>query len=497
MDVSQSFTDLFTEFSLDVWLFLVLLVVIYAVISFGLDVAFKRFKIAVKAIRFLKWFCVLISVYLLEYMALPRMGMEVPDTPFVFVKAVAIWFVLVRFLDGCYAEIYLKKIKKEQVNHIFIDLTKFLIFVVIGISLLKVVFDIDPSSILTSSAILTAVIGFAMQDTIGSLISGLLIQIEKPFAIGDWIAVAANEGKVVEISWRYTKIKTISKDYVLIPNNSISRDTLVNFNRPIPYVRRQIEIGVDFSIPPVRVKTALMEVLEKSSTILKAPSPIVRLMEYGPYRMQYRIIFYVRQFESARRAIDEINTAIWYQFRKEDIPIPYPQSVLASREYHQPRDETPAIVELLKNITLFKGMAEENLDLLVRSSCTKTFLQNQLVVSKGATDTTLFILLEGSVVVESDGKILAEFEQGNFFGEMALLTGQPRSADIRAKTVVRCLVVDREGFSMILSKSPRIYENIQDIFNERMLDRDRKGMLNTTKVTEISLLERFRQIFME
>jgi CRP-like cAMP-binding protein len=118
-------------------------------------------------------------------------------------------------------------------------------------------------------------------------------------------------------------------------------------------------------------------------------------------------------------------------------------------------------------------------------------------VSKGATDTTLFILLEGSVVVESDGKILAEFEQGNFFGEMALLTGQPRSADIRAKTVVRCLVVDREGFSMILSKSPRIYENIQDIFNERMLDRDRKGMLNTTKVTEISLLERFRQIFME
>jgi hypothetical protein len=240
-----------------------------------------------------------------------------------------------------------------------------------------------------------------------------------------------------------------------------------------------------------------MEVLEKSSTILKAPSPIVRLMEYGPYRMQYRIIFYVRQFESARRAIDEINTAIWYQFRKEDIPIPYPQSVLASREYHQPRDETPAIVELLKNITLFKGMAEENLDLLVRSSCTKTFLQNQLVVSKGATDTTLFILLEGSVVVESDGKILAEFEQGNFFGEMALLTGQPRSADIRAKTVVRCLVVDREGFSMILSKSPRIYENIQTIFNERMLDRDRKGMLNTTKVTEISLLERFRQIFME
>jgi small-conductance mechanosensitive channel len=497
MDVSQSFADFLGEFSFDAWFFLVLLTVIYAVISFGLDAAFKRYNIAIKAIRFLKWFFVLISVYVLEYIVLPRMGLEVPETPFIFVKAVVIWFVVVRFLDGCYAEIYLKKIKKEQVNHIFIDLTKFLFFIVICVSLLKIGFDIDPSSILTSSAILTAVIGFAMQDTIGSLISGLLIQIEKPFAIGDWIAVAAHEGKVVEISWRYTKIKTISRDYVLIPNNSISRDTLVNFNRPIPYVRRQIEIGVDFSIPPVRVKTALMEVLEKSSIILKVPSPIVRLMEYGPYRMQYRIIFYVRQFESARRAIDEINTAIWYQFRKEDIPIPYPQSVLASREYHQPRDETPAIVEMLKNITLFKGMAEDSLDLLVRSSCMKSFLQNQVIVTKGSTDTTLFILLEGSVAVESDGRILAEFEQGNFFGEMALLTGQPRSADIKAKTVVRCLVVDREGFSMILSKSPGIYENIQAMFNERMLDRDKKGMLQDKKVTETSLLERFRKIFME
>jgi len=497
MDYPQNISDLFATVTFEAWLFLALLILIYVAISLGLDAVSKRYNIAIKAVRFLKWFFVLISIYVLEYAVLPRMGTEIPDKPFFFVKAVVFWFVVVRFLDGCYAEIYLKKIKQEQVNHIFIDLAKLVFFVIIVVVLLKSTFDIDPSSILTSSAILTAVIGFAMQDTIGSLISGLLIQIEKPFAIGDWIAVATHEGKVVEISWRYTKIKTISRDYVLIPNNSISRDTLVNFNRPIPYVRRQIEIGVDFSIPPVRVKTALMEVLEKSSVILKSPSPIVRLMEYGPYRMQYRIIFYVRQFESARRAIDEINTSIWYQFRKEHIPVPYPQSELAIKEYHQPRDETLAIIDTLKNISLFRGMTDDNLDLLVRSSYVKSYLQDQIIVRKDSIDTTLFVLLEGNVVVECDGKSLAEFEEGNFFGEMALLTGQPRSADIKAKTAVRCLVVDREGFSMILSKSPRIYENIQAMFNERMLDRDRKGMLHDRKIAEVSLLDRFRQIFME
>ncbi len=497
MDFSRRFPELFASISLEAWLLLVLLFVIYGGVSLALHLASKRYNVAIKTVRFLKWLVIFICLYILEYGVLPKIGMDIPEKGIFFAKAVVVWFMVIRFLDGWYAEIYLKKIKRQQVNHIFIDLTKFVCFIVIGVIILKSAFDIDPSSILTSSAILTAVIGFAMQDTIGSLISGLLIQIETPFAIGDWIAVATHEGKVVEISWRYTKIRTISKDYVLIPNNSISRDTLVNFNRPIPYVRRRINIGVDFSIPPVRVKTALMEVLEKSSIILKSPAPIIRLMEYGPYRMEYRIIFYVREFDAARRAVDEINTSIWYQFRKEHIPIPYPQSELAVKEYHQPRDETQTILETLRNITLFKGMTDETLELLVRSSYVKGFLQDQIIVRKGGTDTTLFVLLEGRVVVECDGKSLAEFGQGDFFGEMALLTGEPRSADIKAVEPVRCVVVDREGFRMILAKSPRIYENIQAMFNERMLDRDKKGMLHHKKIAGAGLLERFRQIFME
>lgn len=497
MDFSKDIPGWFAWVTLDAWLFLALLVGMYMAISLGLNAASRRYRIAVNAIRFLKWLVIFLCLCVFEYGLIPRTGLDIPEAFFLLAKGIVVWFMVIRFLDGWYVAIYLKKIKHRQVNHIFIDLIKFLCFMIIGVVILKSALDVDPSSILTSSAILTAVIGFAMQDTIGSLISGMLIQIEKPFAIGDWIAVATHEGKVVEISWRYTKIKTISRDYVLIPNNSISRDTLVNFNRPIPYVRRQLEIGVDFSVPPVRVKTALMEVLEKSSIILKSPAPIIRLMEYGPYRMQYRIIFYVRQFEAARRAVDEINTSIWYQFRKEQIPIPYPQSQMAMREFHQPPDETPRIVEMLREIPLFKGMEDDALDVLVRSSYVKGFLQDQIVVRKGSTDTTLFVILEGRIEVVCDGKVLAQLERGEFFGEMALLTGEPRSADIRTMEPVRCLVVDREGFRMILAKSPRIYDNIQAMFNERMLDRDRKGMLHARKATETSLLDRFRQIFME
>ncbi|MDD4649132.1 MAG: mechanosensitive ion channel family protein [Desulfoplanes sp.] len=497
MEFFHHCTELFASATTEAWLFLAVLCALYAAISMGLHVIGQRLGIAAKTVRFLKWCLVLSCLIFLESWLLPHFAISPPEKSFFSAKAVVIWFVLISFLDGWYVEIYLKKIKHRQVNHIFIDLTKLVLFVILGIVILKFTFDINPGSILTSSAILTAVIGFAMQDTIGSLISGLLIQIEKPFELGDWISVAAHEGKVVEISWRYTKIMTLSKDYILIPNNSISKDTLVNFNRPIPYVRRQTEIGVDFSIPPVRVKAALMEVLEKSSIILMTPAPIVRLIEYGPYRMQYQIIFYVRQFESARRAIDEINTSIWYQFRKEHIPVPYPQSELAVKEYHQREDDTPAIVETVKHIPLFRGMTDENLDLLVRSSYVKGFLHDQAIVRKGATDTTLFVILEGKVEVACNGKKLAEFEAGNFFGEMALLTGEPRSADIKAVEYARCLVVDREGFRMILSASPLIYDNIQNMFNERMLDRNRQGMFDGKKDVDMSFLERFRKIFME
>ncbi|MFP4657983.1 MAG: mechanosensitive ion channel domain-containing protein [Desulfonatronovibrionaceae bacterium] len=112
------------------------------------------------------------------------------------------------------------------------------------------------------------------------------------------------EGKVVDISWRYTKLETVTLGYLLIPNNSISRDTLVNYSQPISKVMRVLDIGAAYDVPPIKVKQALHEVISKASLVENYPRPAARLNRYEDLRIVYRVVFYIRNLEDSWQAWD-------------------------------------------------------------------------------------------------------------------------------------------------------------------------------------------------
>ncbi len=397
-------------------------------------------------------------------------------------------------LDGVYADLYIRRVKKKAVNHYFIDLCKFLVVIVLAISAIKSAFNIDPASILTSSAILTAIIGLSMQDTIGSFISGLLIQFEKPFSLGDWIQVGPLTGKVVTISWRYTKIQTIDRDYILIPNNSISKDSLTNYSQPISRVRREISVPVPLDVPPVKVKAALEEVLKNSHYVARRPKARVRADEYRDDRVIYAIVFYANRYEELRAARDELVSSVWYHFRKHGIDLPYPV-----REIRRPRREAAGsdanVIERLKNIPLFAGLSEETLGKLIQSSATLRYDESDTIVATGDLGTTLYVILEGNVAVRRENEVVANLGPGDFFGEMALLTGEARQADVQAMEPTRCLEVDREAFRLVLQKEKGVLDNIKAIFDQRST-RDKGRMMQSAHPNAGSLFNRFRKIFL-
>ncbi|MFP4657982.1 MAG: hypothetical protein ACLFMP_04765 [Desulfonatronovibrionaceae bacterium] len=144
----------------------------------------KEQAISRNNLRFVKWVFLLAGLYGCELFVFPALKVRIPEGLFYLVKTLVLWMLLKSFLDGFYSEIYLKKIRKKQVNYIVLDFFKLLFFCALVILVIKNVFKVNPGSILTSSAILTAIIGLSIQDTIGSLISGLLIQLEKPFKLG-------------------------------------------------------------------------------------------------------------------------------------------------------------------------------------------------------------------------------------------------------------------------------------------------------------------------
>src|SRR5690606_39397019 len=112
---------------------------------------------------------------------------------------------------------------------------------------------VEPASLLATSALLTAVIGLSLQETLGNLFAGLAIQAERPFEVNDWIQFDEHRhrvGRVVEINWRATKVETSDRVILTVPNGVLARAPIMNFSRPTALVRRSVYVDAPFDAPP-------------------------------------------------------------------------------------------------------------------------------------------------------------------------------------------------------------------------------------------------------
>jgi len=421
-----------------------------------------------------------------------RMFLGSLDAPVVALYCLFTWQAFRALLLDVYGGLYLTRIQKKTPNRLFNSLFSLLAAVVIAGIGLRGVFDVDVSSILTSSAILTAVVGFSLQDTIGSLFSGLLIQTEKPFKLGDWIKVGDIEGQVTEISWRYTKLQTIARSLVLIPNNVIAKERVLNLCEPIPEVSVPVSVPTPVDTPPVKVKSALEEALRKSPLVCKDPPPRVRLVEIGLDQVQYRVFFFVRDYADAFLAKSELLSAIWYEFKKQGIDFPAPRMNLLRAS----KDSCLVVKDMagvIASIGMFEGLSREDLELLVQCSAVRTFAPGVVVMEHGRPGTTMFIIVSGSVSVSVGGKELSVLGPGEIFGEMALLTGLPRQADVTAIEPATCLEVDREAFRGVMDKAPVLVANVNRVFREREASIMRSPGMGSDSAD--GLFDMFRRIF--
>ncbi len=475
---------------------LAVLVLAYAAVAIPTRGLVKRGLLARNGLETVNWLFLLLLGRLLDEALAPLHTSELLRKAFLLAYILIGWKFAKSIIDGFYKEIYLTKIKQRQVNQLWLDLLKFLLLLGLVMIGLKSVLNIQPGSILTSSAILTAVIGFSLQDTIGSLFSGLLIQMEKPFKPGNWIRVGDAEGQVVEITWRYTKLRTVERNYILVPNNIISRTQLINYNEPVPFVRQNVRVPAPLDAPPVKIKYALEDAMNKCRLVLPKPTPRARFREITENRIIYEMQYYIKDYADAAPSRDEVQSSVWYEFKKMGMDLPQP---MLRVEQLAPAAHGGALhdaVKLLQGISLFAGMSEDDLGLLIVTSSIRTYAHGFQIVRQGQKGTTLYIILEGTVAVKRGGNTLAELGAGQFFGEMALLTGEARAADVFVTAdAAKCLIVDREGFRIIMDKSPVVIRNIEEIFRARAAQTARDLASDAPEGGAQSLWDRFKSIF--
>ena len=166
------------------------------------------------------------------------------------------------------------------------------------------------------------VVGFALQDTLGNAFAGLAIQSEKPFQVGHWIRVGEFEGRVAEVTWRATKLRTKTGNFVVVPNNIVAKEAITNYSEPAAPTRAGGRGRRQLRRTPDAVKPAMQEAMAQAPHVLRSPGPGRAARRFDASAINYRARFWIDDYELDEEARDEVRVAIYYAFARRGIEIP-------------------------------------------------------------------------------------------------------------------------------------------------------------------------------
>jgi len=198
-------------------------------------------------------------------------------------------------------------------------------YVLAALATFKAVFvEAEITTLLAASAVTSLVLGLALQPILGNFFSGLVISLEKPFRINDWIRIGGTEGQVIQVTWRTTHLRTRDNDNLVIPNAEIASSELINYFYPHPLHMERIHVGVHYRTPPYRVREALLAAAARVPDVLQKPTSEVYLIEFADSAIIHELRIWVENIAGLPGIASQVRTAIWEEFNKRDIVIPFP-----------------------------------------------------------------------------------------------------------------------------------------------------------------------------
>jgi CRP-like cAMP-binding protein len=261
-----------------------------------------------------------------------------------------------------------------------------------------------------------------------------------------------------------------------VPNGIMSKEAILNYSEPTVPTRLKIEVGVSYLTPPNVARTAILEGLQHCPLVLKTPPPSVLLHDFAASALLYHVWFWIGDYALDLEARDQVRTTIWYAFRRRNIEIPYPIQIEYSKEELPLRSEGDVLsaAAQLGEIDLFATLSAESRIALSRGAVEHLFAGGEPIVRQGDRGSSMYVVLSGRarVVLEPSGQEVAAIEPGGFFGEMSMLTGDPRTATVRAVDDVKVLEITAERFREIALERPGLVEHISSVVAERRVGLD-------------------------
>jgi small-conductance mechanosensitive channel len=342
-------------------------------------------------------------------------------------------------------------------------------------------------ALFTTSAIFGVILGLALQDTLGNFFAGISLQADRPFQVGDVISVGAQQltGVVEEISWRAIKIRTFQNHVTVISNSSAAKESLEvcprdNLNA------RLVFFNTLYTDSPAKTIHVVREAVREAENVSTRITPIVRIRNLADSGIDYELKYWLKDYAKYNDTDALVRQRIWYAFRRNGINFAYPTRTLyVNRSAGRPDRDRGAIVERLAAVDIFAPLSATEIGMLAQAAVRHVFAPDELVIRAGDEGSSMFVVHDGRVQVQisENGKSLpvATLNDGDFFGEMALFTGEPRTANVVALQETEVLEIGYSAMKQVFDTNPDLVESLSFIITER-----RQGLASQQNVPTAS-----------
>jgi small-conductance mechanosensitive channel/CRP-like cAMP-binding protein len=334
--------------------------------------------------------------------------------------------------------------------------------------------DVNLGALFTTSAIFGVILGLALQDTLGNFFAGISLQADRPFQVGDVIVVGAERhtGVVEEISWRAIKIRTFQNHVVLIANSSAARAPIEvcprdNLNA------RLVFFNTLYSDSPAKTIHVVREAVREAENVSSRVTPIVRIRELGDNGVDYEVKYWLEDYAKYNDTDALIRQRIWYAFRRAGLNFAFPTRTLYVERPSRatPRDGDGALIERLSAVDIFAPLSVEETGMLAQAAVRHVFAPGETVIRAGDPGSSMFVVHNGRVRVQVNEngrpRTVATLNEGDFFGEMALFTGEPRTANVLALEETEVLEIGHAAMKRVFDTNPDLVESLSFIIAER------------------------------
>jgi len=443
-------------------------------VTLGIGRFLKR-RAGVRLGLFFRLFCLILAFYA----AISVYGVQASWRKHVGAAAILLSTALVVALVNRYIwDFYFEKKRHITIPHFLREVVGGVIFLIVLLFVLSYGYHAETQlkGLLAGSGVLAIIVGFAGQNLFAGIIGGISIQINRPYKVGDWLQVGERFAEVREINWRSTRLCTNDDIYLDIPNNEMVSHQIVNLHYPTEIHAMRIRIGIDYNVPPNRVKDVLGRAAQNAKNVVPDPPVKVFLVDFAEHAVVYEIKYYMGNHSRINETNDSVRTNVWYELKRQGITIPFPIRTLHLERRKAPsvQEEYQEAREILRDEALFECLSDEQIDSLVQQSRVNHFGRGERVIREGAEGDSMFVLLSGTaeVSISKNGTSIpvASLKAPDCFGEMSLLTGERRTATVRAETDCQVMEIGKPVMAEVLRTSPDCLERLSELLAKRKME---------------------------